>query len=116
MTRLTGPVMSLSASGALADTLVFSQWKGRFYARLLVTPYNPKSNYQTGIRATMTKGVMYFTKGAYLTASLKTWWGVYGEAETPPVSGINRFIRAFVALNYDGGTGTFIYAGIPPCE
>lgn len=116
MPRVTGPLMSLAASKTLGDTLVFSQWKGRYYVRLRVTPYNPKSDYQTGIRDTMTKGVMYFTKGAYINAGTKTWWNVYGEAEKPPVSGFNRFIRAFVALNYDAATGTFIYAGIPPAS
>jgi len=113
MPRVTGPLMSLAASQTLGDTLVFSQWKGRYYVRLRVTPYNPKSDYQTGIRATLSKGVLYFTKGTYIAAGEKTWWNVYGEAEKPPVSGFNRFMRAFVALNYDADSGTFLYAGIP---
>lgn len=113
MPRVVGPLMSLSASQTLADTLVFSQWKGRYYVRLKVTPYNPKSNYQVGIRNTMTMGVMYFTKGTYVASADKAWWNTYGSAEKPAVSGFNRFMRAFVALNYDTGTGTFIYAGIP---
>jgi hypothetical protein len=92
---------------------VYSQWKGRYYVRLRVDPYNPKSAYQTGVRDTMTFGVLYFTKGAYVAAAQKTWWNTYGAAEKPAVSGANRFIRAFVALNYDSGTGAFIYAGIP---
>ncbi len=105
--------MSLAASKTLGDTLVFSQWKGRYYVRLRVDPYNPKSDYQTGIRNTLTKGVLYFTKGTYVAAAAKTWWNTYGEAESPPVSGFNRFMRAFVALNFDGDTGSFMYAGIP---
>ena len=113
MPRVTGPLMSLAASATLGGTLTFSQWKGRYYVRLRVDPYNPKSDYQTGIRQTMSLGVLYFTKGAYVAAGAKTWWNTYGEAESPAVSGFNRFIRAFVALNYDADTGTFIYAGIP---
>ncbi len=105
--------MSLAASKTLGDTLVFSQWKGRAYVRLKVTPYNPKSDYQTGIRSTMTWGVLYFTKGAYVAAAQKTWWNTYADAQTPPVSGWNRFLNKFIALNYDSATGTFLFGGIP---
>jgi len=111
MARLTGPLLSLDASGSIFGTLVYSKWKGLNYARLSVTPYNPKSAYQVGIRDTMSFGVMYFTKGAYVAAAQKTWWNTYAEGTNQ--SGINRFIKNFVALNYDAATGTFIYAGIP---
>lgn len=113
MTRLTGPCLSFDGSATIGKVLVFSKWKGRNYARLRVKPYNPKSAYQTGIRETMTWGVLYYTKGAYLTASKRTWWNTYGDQESEPVTGLNRFLRFFVALNYDGDTGTFIYGGIP---
>jgi hypothetical protein len=113
MPTVVGPLMSLDASQTLAGTLVYSKWKGRNYVRLAVTPYNPKSSYQTGIRDTMKMGVLYFTKGSYLTAGVKTWWNTYGDQQKPAVSGLNRFINKFVAQNYDGDTGTFIYAGIP---
>jgi len=105
--------MSLAASQTLGGTLVYSQWKGRYYVRMRVVPYNPKSAYQTGIRDTMTWAVLYFTKADYVAAAQKTWWNTYGDNEKPAVSGFNRYVRSFVALNYDGDTGTFIFAGIP---
>jgi hypothetical protein len=111
MARLTGPLLSLDASGSIWDTVVYSKWKGLNYARLSVTPYNPKSDYQTGIRNTITLGVLYFTKGDYVAAAQKTWWNTYAEGTN--MSGINRFMKYFVALNYDSDTGSFIYAGIP---
>jgi hypothetical protein len=114
MPRLTGPLFSLDARQTLGKTIVYSAWKGLNYARLRVDPYNPKSDYQVGIRATMTKAVMYFTKGAYVTASQKTWWNTYAEGTNQ--SGFNRFVKLFVALNYDGDTGTMIYAGVPNPE
>jgi len=43
--------MSLDASGKLGGSLVFSKWKGRPYARILVTPANPQSGGQVGIRS-----------------------------------------------------------------
>lgn len=51
MVKVSGPAFSLNASGSLAGTLVFSNWKGRAYVRSLVIPANPKSGGQTGMRA-----------------------------------------------------------------
>lgn len=51
MVKLTGPAMSLDASGSLGGSLVFSKWKGRNYARTLVKPSNPKSGGQVGVRS-----------------------------------------------------------------
>lgn len=114
MSRVTGPLLSLDASGTIFDTIVFSKWKGHNYTRLRVIPYNPKSDYQLGIRETVTKGVMYFTKGTYVSAGTKTWWNTYAEGTN--MSGINRFMKFFVALNYDKDTGTFLYQGIPEAQ
>jgi len=51
MARLTGPLMSLDASGSVAGSLTFAKWKGRNYVRQLVTPANPKSAAQVAFRA-----------------------------------------------------------------
>jgi len=53
MAKITGPLMSLDASGSVAGTIVFSKWKGRNYVRQLVVPANPKSVKQTSVRAMM---------------------------------------------------------------
>ena len=111
MARVTGPLFSLDASQSLFKTLVYSKWKGLNYVRARVIPYNPKSGYQTGVRDTMTWGILYYTKGAYVAAAQKTWWNTYAEGTN--MSGINRFMRFFVADNYDSGSGTFLYADIP---
>lgn len=111
MPRLTGPLFSLDARQTLGNTIVYSAWKGLNYARLRVVPYNPKSSYQVGIRSTLTWGVLYFTKGSYVSAAEKTWWNTYAEGTNE--SGFNRFMKFFIAQNYDEGTGSFIYKGIP---
>jgi len=51
MVKLQAPVLSLDASGSIADSIVFSKWKGRPYARALVKPANPRSGGQVGMRA-----------------------------------------------------------------
>ena len=114
MPRLTGPLFSLDARQTLGKTIVYSAWKGLNYARMRVIPYNPKSPYQTGIRNTVTKGVFYWKSTEYVTAAQKTWWNTYAEGTN--MSGFNRFMKFFVASNYDGSTGTLIYGGVPDPE
>jgi len=43
MAKVTGPLMSLDASGTVAKTTTFSKWKGRNYVRQRVIPHNPQS-------------------------------------------------------------------------
>lgn len=52
MAKVTGPLLSMDASGTVAGTAVFSKWKGRNYVRTRVIPHNPKSAAQTGVRTT----------------------------------------------------------------
>lgn len=51
MVKLTGPMMSIAASGKFADTMVFARKGGTAYARQRVIPFNPQSASQTGFRA-----------------------------------------------------------------
>lgn len=53
MAKVTGPLLSMSASGSVAGAMVFSSSKGRPYVRQLVIPRNPNSNGQQGVRANM---------------------------------------------------------------
>ncbi len=46
MARTTGPLFSLTASGSLGKTIVYSIWNGAAYVRSLVTPFNPQSTAQ----------------------------------------------------------------------
>lgn len=50
MAKVTGPLMSMDASGKFAGALVFSKWKGRPTVRQLVIPANPQSTNQTAQR------------------------------------------------------------------
>lgn len=54
MAKIGGPLLSLNASGTIAGTLTFSNWKGIAYARTRVTPANPRSIAQTATRAVFT--------------------------------------------------------------
>ena len=50
MAKVTGPLMSMDASGKFAGALVFGKWKGRPTVRQLVTPANPQTTGQQASR------------------------------------------------------------------
>lgn len=43
MARVTGPLMSMEASGTIGKTLTFANWVGRQYVRRWTRPTNPQS-------------------------------------------------------------------------
>jgi len=43
MAKVTGPLFSVSATGKIADAIVFFPWKGRHVVRQWLKPANPKS-------------------------------------------------------------------------
>lgn len=53
MAKVTGPLMSMDASGKFGGSLVFGKWKGRNVARKLVTPSNPMTADQSEARNRM---------------------------------------------------------------
>lgn len=53
MAKVTGPLMSMSASGKLADAIVFFTWKGNNVVRQWLSPANPQSSTQGDQRIIM---------------------------------------------------------------
>jgi len=92
MATVTGPLMSVDASGKFGGAMVFSKWKGRNYARKLVIPANPKAAKQVGVRAMMT----FLAKAwAALSAGIKD---DYDELAT--ANQVSPF-NAYVGVNLD---------------
>jgi len=96
MARLTAPLLSFGASGALAKALVFASWKGIPYARTYVIPANPKSTAQQEVR------------GCFSTLN-EMWKRMPQLARDPwqaavrglPLTDRNRHIQANVAVLKD---------------
>ncbi|MCJ7753195.1 MAG: hypothetical protein MUP13_01380 [Thermoanaerobaculales bacterium] len=87
MVKVTGPALSMEASGSLGGVMVFSKWKGRPYVRSLVVPSNPKSGGQVGMRAMFS----FLAKSwATLTAPNQATWE--DRAEQLVVSEFNAFM------------------------
>lgn len=88
MVKVYGPMMSLDASGTLADAISFSTWKGRSYVRERVLPSNPKSGAQVGRRAMFS----FLSKNwAPLSPAAKATW--QDTADELVASTFNAFIR-----------------------
>ena len=87
MVKLNGPLFSMDARGKLADALVFSIWKGRNYARALVTPSNPQSGPQTGMRSMMKFLSQEWTN---LDAAEKADW--LTRAQQTVISNFNAYV------------------------
>jgi len=90
MARTYSPLMSLDASGTVGDAITFSKWKGRSYVRTRVTPANPQTPAQWGMRSIM-KALAQAWAG--LSSSDQASWEELAKNES-----ISPF-NAFTALN-----------------
>jgi len=54
MAKVVAPLLSFGARGQIGGSMVFGTWKGRAYARQLVTPGNPQTAEQTLTRNSFT--------------------------------------------------------------
>lgn len=96
MARLTAPLLSLRASGAIGDAIVFASWKGIPYARTYVIPENPNTLAQQEVR------------GVFSTLS-ELWKRMPVEARRPftlavrglPLTDRNKHVQVNVAALID---------------
>lgn len=70
MAKVSGPLLSMDASGQVAGAMVFSKWKGRNYVRQLITPSNPNTADQQTARSIV--GTLAKACSAVLTSFMDT--------------------------------------------
>jgi hypothetical protein len=88
MAKTKGPLFSLDASGSVAETIVYSKWKGRNYVRRHTIPQNPQTVKQVNVRTAMTLLVAEWqgeSEGA------QTAWENYAKASS--LSGFNAYVK-----------------------
>jgi hypothetical protein len=70
MASVQGPLLSLKATGTFGKTITYQGRGSNTAAFVPVTPYDPKSVSQLGIRDYISKGIYYYHKltPAYITA------------------------------------------------
>ena len=96
MAKVTGPLFSLSASGQIAKTLVFGDWKGIDIVRKYVIPANPKTAGQQTQRGFFSAAVEdWHTDG--FTAIDVAAWNLYALAQKVAASGFNMLVKLKIA-------------------
>ncbi len=95
MAKTKGPLFSISASGALAKTLVYGAWKGIDYVRQYVIPANPKTEDQQEQRGFFTTAIDAWHVDGY-TKDDVTAWNLYALAQKIAASGFNMFVKLYV--------------------
>ena len=101
MARVSGPFMSVTASGTIGKTLTASKWKGRAYMRSWFKPANPKTDGQMSIRLAVGMASQEY---AGLEEAEKTAWNEFADGQQ--LSGIAVFVRkAAQAWMTQHGTG-----------
>jgi len=117
MAKVAGPLLSLSASGKFANTLVASVWKGIPYMRQYVVPANPQTTAQVAHRALFTSGVSFW-QTLKAVAIMKTAWGVEALVSPDTQSGFNAFMQNYLQMVKEDADASFAIlfedtAGVP---
>lgn len=87
MAKVTGPLLSVSARGTIANTQTYSSWRGVNYVRQRVIPANPRTMEQQKTRNVFTNmGKIW----AFAPALLRDPWDTYAIGK--PKTGRNTFI------------------------
>jgi len=101
MGKVKGPLLSLGASGKIADTLVFMSWKGIQDVRQHVIPANPKTAAQQTQRGYVTDAVAEWHAAGYTATDLAALNRAAG-VQAAPMSGYNLLVKKYVACKVDG--------------
>jgi len=105
MSKLSGPLFSLSASGQLAKTLVFAKWKGVDYARQYVIPANPNSAAQQTQRGYLeTALAQWHDVSSVLIALDKTNLNRKASVSHLILSGFNQYVKMYIDSRVAGAT------------
>lgn len=89
MAKVSGPLLSMDASGQIGKAMVFSKWKGRNYVRNYVRPANPQTPAQQESREALGAGGRFNS----FVEEGSTADGVYKGLAPAGQSGASFFVR-----------------------
>jgi hypothetical protein len=103
MARVSGPFMSVDASGTIYGLLTASIWKGRNYIRGYFRPTNPKTEAQRVQRQMLSDAVAAWhaltavtpASGAGSAEGYQDAWNAAASNCSPPISGFNYFVMQY---------------------
>lgn len=96
MARVTGPLMSMEASGTIGNTLTFANWVGRQYVRRWTRPSNPQTLNQMAQRnafSVIGVGVSWANKCLQINSSTTKTDEASYRAKTPSGMRWNGYIQ-----------------------
>ncbi|QGP91946.1 hypothetical protein MGLY_12950 [Neomoorella glycerini] len=91
MARVTAPLMSMDASGAVGKSLVFGKWKGINYARRYLVPVNPNTMNQKKVRGYFSRAVAAWHGE---NSEVKTAWNT--AAGSRAMTGFNYYVAQYI--------------------
>jgi len=86
MPKVKAPMLSFGASGQIANSMVYSTWKGIPYARQYAIPANPRT-----VKQTRNRGVFQMINAAWLFAPAAIQNAFNAFAVGKPLTGRNKF-------------------------
>ena len=101
MAKVTGPLFSLSASGQIAKTLVFGDWKGIDVVRKYVIPANPNTAGQQTQRGIFAGAVEDWHTDGFSAIDVAAW-NLYALAQKVAASGFNMLVKLKIVCAVDG--------------
>lgn len=107
MAKVTAPLLSFNAGGAIAKTQVYAKWKGIPYARRYVVPANPQSTAQQLTRNVFTTLTQIWKN---FTSDLTAPWVAFATGKA--LTDRNAFLKFNVAA-LRAGTDWTGYVGSP---
>jgi len=93
MALVSGPLMSIDASGKFANVMVASIWKGRNYMRGYVIPATSQAATSIAARAAFAAAVLDWQANYPGTQAA---WDLAAQDVYPPISGFNYFVMQWI--------------------
>lgn len=103
MARTKGPLFSLGARGKIADTLIYSVWKGIDYVKEFAKPANPNTAAQQTQRTYFSDAVDIWHNGNFTAADF-AGWNLSARYASKPMSGFNKLVKDNVDVRVAGDT------------
>jgi len=98
MGKVATPLLGFSASGKIADTLVYFTWKGLSVVRQHVIPANPKTADQVAQRGKFSAAVGSY-RNYFTSAETRAAWNRFATASPKVQSGFNAFVSQCIPLS-----------------
>ena len=114
MAKVTGPLLSLDASGTIASTMTFSRWKGINYVRQRVIPTYSNTAEQLAVRDIVSDASIAWKEGDTVGAVAinSAYKLAYATAASgTAMSGFNLFIKECMIENLVDTVGVKSYSG-----